>query len=127
MGFTAQSTHRRLPTESTAGIRWGMVEGGIMSDNKPPMTVWLETIDEDGCGMWFDDTTSPELAAAGPYVHLKQFMEELLELLRLVDEVTGWENDLIDTNEFSEDGEAMINDIGNLREYANKLRKEIRG
>jgi len=51
-----------------------------MSDNKPPMTVWLETIDEDGCGMWFDDTTSPELAAAGPYVHLEQFMEELVEL-----------------------------------------------
>ena len=50
---------------------------------------------------------------------------ELVELLRLVDEVTGWENDLIDTNEFSEDGEAMINDIGNLREYATKLRKEI--
>ena len=48
---------------------------------------------------------------------------EVLGLLRLVDEVTGWENDLIDTNEFSEDGEAMINDIGNLREYANKLRK----
>ena len=48
-----------------------------MSDNKPPMTVWLETIDEDGCGMWFDDTTSPELAAAGPYVHLEQFMEEV--------------------------------------------------
>jgi len=50
---------------------------------------------------------------------------EVLELLRLVDEVTGWENDLIDTNEFSEDGEAMINDIGNLREYADKLRKEM--
>jgi hypothetical protein len=50
---------------------------------------------------------------------------ELVELLRLVDEVTGWENDLIDTNEFSEDGEAMINDIGNLREYAQKLRKEM--
>jgi hypothetical protein len=49
---------------------------------------------------------------------------ELVELLRLVDEVTGWENDLIDTNEFPEDGEAMINDIGSLREYANKLRKE---
>ena len=48
-----------------------------MRDNKPPMTVWLETIDEDGCGMWFDDTASPELAAAGPYVHLKQFMEEV--------------------------------------------------
>lgn len=27
---------------------------------------------------------------------------EVLELIRLVDEVTGWENDLIDTNEFSE-------------------------
>jgi hypothetical protein len=50
---------------------------------------------------------------------------EVLELLRLVDEVTGWENDLIDTNEFSEDGEAMINDIGNLREYAAILRKEM--
>jgi hypothetical protein len=50
---------------------------------------------------------------------------EVLELIRLVDEVTGWENDLIDTNEFSEDGEAMINDIGNLREYANKLRQEM--
>lgn len=49
--------------------------------------------------------------------------EELVELLRLVDEVTGWENDLIDTNEFSEDGEAMINDIDNLREYAQKLKK----
>ena len=47
---------------------------------------------------------------------------EVLELLRLVDEVTGWENDLIDTNEFSEDGEAMINDIDNLREYAQKLK-----
>jgi len=42
-----------------------------------------------------------------------------------VDEVTGWENDLIDTNEFSEDGEAMINDIDNLREYAQKLKKEM--
>ena len=51
--------------------------------------------------------------------------EELVELLRLVDEVTGWENDLIDTNEFPVDGEAMINDIGNLREYAEKIRKEI--
>ena len=47
---------------------------------------------------------------------------EVMELLRLVHEVTGWENDLIDTNEFSEDGEAMINNIGNLREYADKLR-----
>ena len=51
--------------------------------------------------------------------------EELVELLRLVDEVTGWENDLIDTNEFPVDGEAMINDIGNLREYAAILRKEM--
>jgi len=50
---------------------------------------------------------------------------EVLELLRLVDEVTGWENDLIDTNEFPVDGEAMINDIGNLREYAAILRKEM--
>ena len=50
---------------------------------------------------------------------------EMVELLRLVDEVTGWENDLIDTNEFSEDGEAMINDIDNLREYAQKLKKEM--
>jgi hypothetical protein len=51
--------------------------------------------------------------------------EELVQLLRLVDEVTGWENDLIDTNEFPVDGEAMINDIGNLREYAAILRKEM--
>lgn len=51
--------------------------------------------------------------------------DELVELLRLVDEVTGWENGLIDTNGFSEDGEAMINDIGYLREYADKLRKEV--
>ena len=50
---------------------------------------------------------------------------EVLELLRLVDEVTGWDNDLIDTNEFSADGEAMINDIDNLREYAHQLRKEL--
>ena len=50
---------------------------------------------------------------------------EMVELLRLVDEVTGWDNDLIDTNEFSADGEAMINDIDNLREYAHQLRKEL--
>ena len=61
-----------------------------MSDNKPPMTVWLETIDEDGCGMWFDDTTSPELAAAGPYVHLEQFMEELVELPAKAKAYDGW-------------------------------------
>jgi len=50
---------------------------------------------------------------------------EVLELLRLVDEVTGWEKDLIDTNEYPEDGAAMISDIGNLREYADQLRKEL--
>ena len=50
---------------------------------------------------------------------------EVLELLRLVDEVTGWEKDLIDTNEYPEDGAAMISDIGNLREYAHQLRKEL--
>ena len=50
---------------------------------------------------------------------------DVLELLRLVDEVTGWDNDLIDTNEYPEDGAAMISDIGNLREYADQLRKEL--
>jgi len=47
-----------------------------MTTNKPPMTVWLETINGLGCGMWFDDNTSPGVAAEGPYVHLEQFLAE---------------------------------------------------
>jgi len=69
-------------------------------------------------GPWQDDERGTKWNAA-----IRK--DELLELLRLVREVTDWENDLIDTNEFSEDGEAMINDIGRLREYAAKLRKEM--
>jgi len=52
---------------------------------------------------------------------------EMLELLRLVDEVVSWDDTIIDTHNFPEDGLAMAHDFKKLREYANKLRKEMEG
>jgi len=49
---------------------------------------------------------------------------ELVELLRLVDEVVSWDDTIIDTYNFPEDGLAMAHDFKKLREYANKLRQE---
>ena len=50
---------------------------------------------------------------------------EVLGLLRLVDEVVSWDDTIIDTHNFPEDGLAMAHDFKKLREYAEKLRKEL--
>jgi len=50
--------------------------------------------------------------------------EELVELLRLVDEVVSWDDTIIDTYNFPEDGLAMAHDFRKLREYAENLRQE---
>jgi hypothetical protein len=49
----------------------------------------------------------------------------VLDLLRLVDEVVSWDDTIIDTYNFPEDGLAMAHDFKKLREYAEKLRKEL--
>jgi hypothetical protein len=51
--------------------------------------------------------------------------EELVELIRLVDEVLSWGEKIIDTYNFPEDGLAMAHDFIKLQAYAAKLRKEI--
>ena len=52
---------------------------------------------------------------------------EVMEVIRLVDEVVSWDDTIIDTHNFPEDGLAMAHDFKKLREYANKLRKEMEG
>jgi hypothetical protein len=55
-----------------------------MSDNKPPMTVWLNHGDAEHEPPWYElDHESitwseqPTGRDFGPYVHMKQFMEEV--------------------------------------------------
>ena len=50
---------------------------------------------------------------------------EVLELIRLVDEVVSWDEAIIDTHNFPEDGLAMAHDFKKLQAYADKLRKEM--
>ena len=50
---------------------------------------------------------------------------EVLELLRLVDEVTVFGRALIDTRNFPDAGSFMIKDLEQLKVYADKLRKDI--
>jgi len=50
---------------------------------------------------------------------------EVLGLIRLVDGVVSWDDTIIDTYNFPEDGLAMAHDFKKLREYAEKLRKEL--
>lgn len=52
-----------------------------MSDNKPPMTVWLDSVGtsvHQGNRTFFGKFHQhSDLGDYGPYVHLKQFMEEV--------------------------------------------------
>ena len=52
--------------------------------------------------------------------------EELVELIRLVDEVLSWGETIIDTHNFPEDGSAIVHDFIKLQAYAAKLTKEIK-
>lgn len=49
---------------------------------------------------------------------------DVMELLSLVDEVVSWDEAIIDTHNFPEDGLAMAHDFKKLQAYADKLRKE---
>ena len=51
--------------------------------------------------------------------------QEVMELLRLVDEVLSWGESIVDTSNFPEDG-FIAHDFIKLQAYANKLRKGIR-
>ena len=50
---------------------------------------------------------------------------EVMELLRLVEVVVSWDDTIIDTHNFPEDGLAMAHDFKKLRAYTEKLRKEL--
>jgi len=85
MGFTEQSTHRRLSTASTTVLRWRMVEGGSMSDNKPPKTLWVRPVKpttDDTPAKWpsGDQATlayTQRKARCISYIELTQFMEDV--------------------------------------------------
>lgn len=69
-------------------------------------------------GPWHDDTD------ANKWNSIPR-RSEVLELLRLVDEVTVFGRALIDTRNFPDAGSFMVKDLEQLKAYANKLRKEI--
>jgi len=79
-----------MPTASTAGLRWRMVEGGRVSDNKPPMTLYfrenLSTVYRDGSHMnnRFGQAFASRKREAdvGPYILKDWLKEELLKRAR---------------------------------------------
>jgi len=72
------------------------------------------------CGLW-----GPDKDPHGQKWNSIPRRSEVLDLLRLVDEVVSWDDTIIDTYNFPEDGLAMAHDFKKLREYAEKLRKEL--
>lgn len=80
----------------------------------------------DHCGAQINDRTHRKSkgAAVKAWNSLPR-RSEVLELLRLVHEVCDWEDSLVNTSEFYEDGKAYISDINRMRACADKLRKEM--
>jgi len=50
-----------------------------MSDNKPPMTVWLDPDEESQSVIWGIWVNRPSEHRIGPYVHMEQFKSALIE------------------------------------------------